>query len=78
MASSVDNIFFNDIPGAISSTLTATNLNLSTYYRAIVTNSVCSSDTTASEMVTVDPASVAGNILGATTVCTGVNSTVLT
>ncbi|GBL34923.1 hypothetical protein EMGBS15_05180 [Filimonas sp.] len=29
-------------------------------------------------LINVNPASVAGNILGATTVCTGINSSVLT
>ena len=76
--SSPNNSTFGDISGATSATYTATNLTATTYYRAVVTNGGCSSATTSSVTMTVSPASVAGSITGATTVCTGTNSTVLT
>ncbi len=76
--SSTDNISFTNIASATSSNFTATNLTATTYYRAVVTSGVCSSATTASVTITVSPTSVAGTIAGATTVCSGTNSTVLT
>jgi carbon monoxide dehydrogenase subunit G len=76
--SSLDNSNFGDIAGATSSTYTATNLTDTTYYRAVVTNGVWPSATTSSVTMTVSPASVAGSISGAATVCTVTNSTVLT
>ncbi|GBL34921.1 hypothetical protein EMGBS15_05160 [Filimonas sp.] len=66
--SSSDNISFNDIIGETTTTYTATNLNATTYYHAVVTSGVCASAITASAIVTVNPASVAGTISGATTV----------
>jgi 6,7-dimethyl-8-ribityllumazine synthase len=76
--SSSDNITFNNISGATASTYTAANLTATTYYRAVVTSGVCSSATTSSVTMTVSPASVAGSIGGAATVCSGTNSTLLT
>jgi gliding motility-associated-like protein len=76
--SSTDNITFTNIASATTSTYTATNLTATTYYRAVVTSGVCSSATTASVTITVSPTSVAGTIAGATSVCSGTNSTVLT
>src|SRR5205085_988186 len=73
-----DNSTFADIVGETSTTYTVTDLTATTYYQAVVTSGVCSSDTTSSVTMTVNPASVAGSIAGATTVCTGTNSTVLT
>lgn len=77
--SSTDNVTFTNILGATSATYTATNLTATTYYRAAVTNSPCSTATTfGSAEITVSPASVAGSITGAGTVCSGTNSTLLT
>ncbi len=76
--SSTNNVTFTTITGATASTYTATNLTATTYYRAVVTSGVCSSVTTASITITVNPTSVAGSIAGATTVCSATNSTVLT
>jgi 6,7-dimethyl-8-ribityllumazine synthase len=77
--SSTDDITFADISGATSSTYTATDIAATTYYRAVVTSGACSSATTfGSTEITVNPVSVAGSISGATTVCGGTNSTVLT
>jgi hypothetical protein len=51
--SSLDNNTFNDIANETSTTYTAVNLTSTTYYRAMVTNGVCSSSTTAVETITV-------------------------
>jgi hypothetical protein len=40
---STDNLVFNDLDGEVASTLSFTGLTETTYYRAVVTNSVCSS-----------------------------------
>ncbi|WP_164490089.1 T9SS type A sorting domain-containing protein [Runella sp. SP2] len=58
--------------------LTASNLTQTTYYRALVKSGVCSQTTSATATVAVDPVSVGGSISGSTTVCSGINSTVLT
>ena len=76
--SSTDNITFTTIAGATASTYTASNITATTYYRAVVTSGVCSSATTASVTITVSPTSLPGSIAGATSVCSGTNSTVLT
>jgi 6,7-dimethyl-8-ribityllumazine synthase len=77
--SSTDDITFADISGATSSTYTATDIAATTYYRAVVTSGACSSATTfGSTEITENPVSEAGSISGATTVCGGTNSTVLT
>ena len=76
--SSIDNVTFTNITGATASTYTATNITATTYYRAVVSSGVCSPATTTSVTITVNPTSVAGSIAGATTVCSGTNSTLLT
>jgi hypothetical protein len=53
--SSSDNIAFNNIVDQTATTYIATNLTATTYYRAVVTSGVCSSATTASEVITVNP-----------------------
>ena len=62
----------------VTTTLTATNLTTTRYYRAVVTSGVCSAANSATGTVTVNPTSVGGTIAGGTTVCTGTNSTILT
>ncbi len=70
---------YSNISGATSATYTATNLTATTYYKVVVTSGTCSSATTASAAtITVNPVSVAGSISGASSVCSGTNSTVLT
>ncbi len=76
--SSTDNTTYTNITGATSATYTATNLNATTYYKAAVTSGSCSASLSAPASITVIPASVAGTISGATSVCTGTNNTVLT
>ena len=75
--SSSDNVNFANIGGANGATYTATNLNQTTYYQAVVSGSSCGTATSASVAVTVTPASVSGSISGAATVCSGANSTTL-
>ncbi|MEI6565626.1 MAG: glycine-rich protein, partial [Verrucomicrobiota bacterium] len=67
----------SDIANTTTS-LTATNLTTTTYYRAVVTSGSCASANSANATVTVSTISVGGTISGATTVCTGTNSTTLT
>ncbi|MEN9370632.1 MAG: hypothetical protein RI952_1497, partial [Bacteroidota bacterium] len=65
-----------------TTSLTATNLTTTTYYRAVVTSGACSSANSAVATITVDPASVGGDAkIGtatSTNVCTGTNSTTIT
>jgi autotransporter-associated beta strand protein len=56
---STDNVTFTDISGATASTYLATNLNVTSYYRAVVTSGTCSSDTTSSFSITVNQAPTA-------------------
>jgi gliding motility-associated-like protein len=76
--SSPDNNIFTDISGETGQTYTAIDLTATTYYRAVVQSGVCSSATTASVTITVNPTTVAGTITGDATVCSGTNSTLLT
>ena len=69
---------YTDISGATSATYVATNLSATTYYKAVVTNGICTSATTPAATITVTAPSVAGTISGATGVCSGINSATLT
>jgi uncharacterized repeat protein (TIGR01451 family) len=61
-----------------SATYTATNLSVTTHFRAVVQSGVCSETNSAEAVISVDPASEGGTIEGGTTVCAGTNSTELT
>ena len=68
--SSTNNTTFADITGATASTYTTPALTATTYYRAVVTISGCTLNTT-SQMITVSPI-VAGTVAAsATTLCAG-------
>ncbi|OYU84025.1 MAG: hypothetical protein CFE24_08775, partial [Flavobacterium sp. BFFFF2] len=67
----------SDIANTTTS-LSASNLTATTYYRAVVANASCASANSSSATVTVSPTSVGGSVSGGTTVCTGTNSTDLT
>lgn len=54
------------------------NITTSTQYRAHVQNGVCPSGYSAPALITVDPATIGGNIIGGTTVCSSGNSGALT
>jgi trimeric autotransporter adhesin len=54
------------------------NLTLTTAYRARVKNGVCPIAHTPAATITVNPLSIGGTVLGATTVCSGSNSGALT
>jgi hypothetical protein len=71
-----DGLIWIDIANT-TDTYTATNLTVTTWFRAVVISGACSSDVSASAIVTVDPVSVGGTATGAATVCTGTNSTPL-
>ncbi|MFM7840203.1 MAG: beta strand repeat-containing protein, partial [Chitinophagaceae bacterium] len=73
---SLNGVNFTDITPSDSVSITAINLNVNTYYRAVVTNGVCSSFSDTA-LMTVSDFSLGGTITGATTVCTGTNSTKL-
>ncbi|MFZ4435600.1 MAG: T9SS type A sorting domain-containing protein [Flavobacterium psychrophilum] len=75
--SSTDNATFTDIAGAIAATYTATNISSNTYYRAILTSGICSSETTDAVALMTSLPAYAGTAVGSATVCTGTNSTVL-
>lgn len=77
--SSTDNGFASptDIANT-TTTLTAANLTVTTYYRAVIQSGVCASTNSISAVITVNPTSVGGTIAGSATVCSGTNNTVLT
>ena len=75
--SSTNNLDFTDIAGATSSTYTASNLTTTAYFRASVTNGRCNAAFSSVGTITVVAPPTAGTISGATTVCSGVNSTAL-
>ncbi|NMH26777.1 beta strand repeat-containing protein [Flavobacterium silvaticum] len=62
--------------GATTATYTTPNLTATTYYRAVVTNSPCTSATSSNVQVTVNPASVAGTVSSNQTICTGSSTSV--
>ena len=72
--SSQDNISFSNVPGEISATYTAVNLNVTNYYLAVVTNGTCIS-TSPSVTINVNPAAAAGYISGTTILCAGQTTT---
>ncbi len=77
---SANNVNFtnaNDIANTTNQ-FTANNLTQTTYYRAIVKSGVCETANSTTATVTVNAASIGGNITGAATVCAGTNSTLLT
>ncbi len=76
--SSTDNIVFNDITGATSSTYVASNLNVTTYYRISATYGACVPSYSTVAIVTVYAPSNGGTVLGSANVCLGTNSTTLT
>ena len=57
---------------------TYTNLNASTFYRVIIKNGLCQSDTSAIVKITVNSVSVGGSISPSNTVCFGSNSGTMT
>ena len=61
-----------------AATYTATNLTATTQYRAVVQSGVCPSANSVATTVTVDPVSEPGTVTGGATVCSGINSTLLT
>jgi len=71
--SSSDNVTFTNISNANGSTYTANDLTTTTYYRAIVTSGICSSATTSSVTITVNPIPVASIISSTNSICS--NST---
>ncbi|MFA6517326.1 MAG: hypothetical protein WCU83_09365, partial [Bacteroidia bacterium] len=70
---------FSNISSATSTTYAATSIATKTYYRAMLTNGSCGTDSSNVDSVTVFATSVGGSVSGAAdSVCTGTNSTVLT
>ena len=67
--SSTDNSTFINITGATSSTYSPGALTQTTYYRAILKSGVCSTATSNSVTITVNPASVSGNASSSQTIC---------
>jgi len=60
-----------------TTTLTATNLTATTSYRAIIKSGECSSTTSSTATVTVDPTSVGGSVAASPTpICSGGTSTI--
>ncbi len=57
-----------------TTTYTYANITLTTIYRAIVQNGVCSTTASGTAVLTVDPTSVGGTISGSSTACGGSNN----
>ncbi|OYU85436.1 MAG: hypothetical protein CFE24_01755 [Flavobacterium sp. BFFFF2] len=74
---SANGVDFTNISGANSATYSATNLTATKYFRAVVTNGVCSASTSNVVTITVQPASVAGTLTGGTLLDSAINSTTL-
>ena len=75
--SSTDGTVFTPVAASANDTLFYNNLTDTTYYRAIVQNSPCESDTSAIVTVNVSPNVVGGTLTGGTSYCTSTNSTLL-
>jgi hypothetical protein len=72
--SSTDNITFSNIAGQTSNTLsgaTVGTLTATQYYKAVVTSGACTSATSATVVVTVNPVSVAGTVSVNQAICLG-------
>lgn len=72
---------FSTAPTTIANTtatLNYNNLTATTYFRAVVTNSGCTSANSSVSTITVNPASVGGTVSGSTSVCVTANSGSLT
>jgi len=76
--SSTNNTTFTSITGATNSTYTVNNITTNTYYRILVVSGVCTSSTSTSVLLTVNPTSLGGTASGSATVCSGTNSRILT
>jgi gliding motility-associated-like protein len=76
--SSLNGTNWNNITGGTSALLATGNLTATTYYRALISSSVCPSDSSTQAVVTVNPLTVAGTLSDTATVCSGSNSSVLT
>lgn len=74
---STNDSVFTNINNAILDSLVVSNLTSTHFYRALVTNGVCSVVNTNVEVVKVIPLSIGGNIAGSTTVLSGTNNTTL-
>jgi len=71
--SSTDNVTFTNISSATNAAYQAGNLTQTTYYRVVVTSTICgTSDTSNAVTVTVLPPFVTGQIVGEDTVCQNV------
>ena len=61
-----------------TTSLSASNLTTTTYYRSVVQNGTCNTANSSAATITIDALSVGGSIAGSTMVCPNVNSTTLT
>ncbi len=69
--SSSDNSNYANISGSTGSTYTATDLTATTYYRAVVTSGVCSSATSGSTSITINPLPTQYSVTGGGSYCSG-------
>jgi hypothetical protein len=72
--SSSDNSTWSDISGSTSPIFNTGNLTATTYFRAKLSFGSCTPVYTSSQLITVDPLSVAGTISGSAGVCSGSTS----
>ncbi|MFM7710159.1 MAG: beta strand repeat-containing protein [Ferruginibacter sp.] len=68
---STNNVTWVNIGGATSSTYTATNLTVESYYRAVVTNGTCSSVTSNTVTIGINPLPTAFTVTGGGAYCIG-------
>lgn len=76
---STSSTFSSNVTDIVNTTnsLTVTDPTTTTYYRAVVKNSVCNSALSSNGTVTVNTNTIAGTLSGATTVCAGNNTATL-
>jgi hypothetical protein len=60
-----------------TTTLTATNLSATTYFRAVITSGVCASANSNIATIAVSPISVGGTLAGSTTLCSSTTTSTL-
>ncbi len=68
---STNNVNWVNIGGATSSAYTATNLSVESYYRAVVTNGTCSSVTSNTVTISINPLPTAFSVTGGGAYCQG-------
>jgi gliding motility-associated-like protein len=76
-SSTTNGSIWNNIPN-ITNVESYTNISQETWYRSVVVNGFCPSDTSSIAVLSIDSLTISGTIAGATTLCSPPNGGVLT